>query len=80
MLDPVVVSFPWYEQDGLLICAVSSDAVTRVLMISPSCSHRLLLSCVLRGLAASLVSSCLATCGLQIGLQGRFLTSRLPSF
>ncbi len=41
----VLLRVLWVEQDGLLICAVSSDdAVTgMVLMISPSYSHRLLL-------------------------------------
>src|SRR5690348_9698152 len=40
----------WVEHDGLLICAVSADgAVTGVVpMISPSYSHRLLLSCDLQ--------------------------------
>jgi hypothetical protein len=42
----VLLRVPWYEQDGVLICTVSSDdAVTGVvLMISPSYRHQLLLS------------------------------------
>jgi hypothetical protein len=41
-LPKVLLRVWWYEQDGLLICAVSSDDAVAdvVLMISPSYSHR----------------------------------------